>query len=61
VQRAEQHLRDEVTFFAITGDRGDDLIEVQVRREGAIRVLIAGGPGRRRLPEQQAGKMTTAF
>ena len=61
VQVAEHDLRDEVTLLAITGDRGHDLVEVQVRREGAIRVLLAGGPGRRRLLEQQAGEMTTTF
>ena len=61
VQVAEQDLRDEVTLLAITGDRRHDLVEVQVRREGAIRVLLAGVPGRRRLPEQQAGEMSTAL
>ena len=61
VQGAEQHLRDEVMLLAITRDRGYDLVEVQVRREEAIRVLPAGGPSRRRLLEQQAGKMTATF
>ena len=61
VQVAEQNLRDEVTLLAITYDHRHDLVEVQVRREGAIRVLLAGGPGRPRRPEQQAGEMSTAF
>jgi hypothetical protein len=59
VQVAEQNLRDKVTLLAITHDRRHDLVEVQVRREGAIRVLLADGPGLAggpRRPEQQAGK-----
>ncbi len=60
-QVAVENGRDEVTLLAITRDRRHDLVEVQIRREGAILVLPVGAPGRRRLLEQQAEEVTTAF
>jgi hypothetical protein len=60
-QVAEQNPRDEVTLLAITHDRRHHLVEVQIRREGAIFVLPPGVPGPRRLPGQQAGEVTTTF
>ena len=45
VQRCEQDPRDEIALLAVTRDRGHDLVQVQVPREGAIRCDI---PGRQR-------------
>jgi hypothetical protein len=61
MQLAEQNLRDQVALFAITGDRRHDLVEVQVRCVGAIRLLLAGAVGRRCLRKQQAGEMTATI
>ena len=48
VQRAEQDRGDEVMLLAITRDRRDDLIQVQIPRAGPIRILFRGSPGRLR-------------
>ena len=42
VQRCEQDPRDEIALLAVTCDRGHDLVQVQVPREGAIRGDIPG-------------------
>jgi hypothetical protein len=44
VQRCEQDPRDEIALLAVTRDRGHDLVQVQVPREGAIRGDIPGRP-----------------
>ena len=54
-QMAEQGFRDEVTLFAISGDRRHYLVEVQVPLEGAIFVPLSGVPRPWNLPEQKAG------
>ena len=60
-QVAEQNPRNEVTLLAITRDRRHDLVQVQIRCEGAILVLPPRPQGRRRLPAQQADEGTATF
>jgi hypothetical protein len=55
-----QDLRDQATLLAVTRDGGHDLIEVQIRREGAILGLLPGAGGRWRFRGQQTGKGTMA-
>lgn len=50
-EMAEQDAGDQVALLAGTRDRRHDLVEVQIRGEGAILVLLPGGPGRLRLRE----------
>src|ERR1700733_12748330 len=56
LQGPEQDRGDELTLLAVTRDRRDDLVQVQVPRVGMILVLLHGAQCNGRLV-QQAGEM----
>ena len=52
-ERVEQHAGDQIMLLTVTRDRCHDLVEVQIRREGAILVLLPDSRSRLRLLKQQ--------